>query len=733
MKSVLVVFLLALFTASAFSPLSAGTASSAAIYSDGLAAGWQDWSWANVNLNQTAPVFAGSKSIAVNFNAWEGLSFYKADADTTGMTLLQFYLHGGSAGGQRMNVYLNFENGSQGPLVSVPAPIANAWQKVELPLAALNPNGLPINRVTWQDASGGSQAVVYLDEISFTVDVPADAPQIVTGYFHPRSIPADGFTAFIVQVQVDDPQGTGDIVSVSLDATSISAGTIALKDDGLSNDHAAGDGIYGAAVTVANGLTPREVDLRISAVDAASNTAHRFLGKLVVLGQPGGVIPSGLPDHTGWGSNAWNENPAQDWQINSGVPWDYVYQYITWGWEGWGDHFVRRFVQHAWNNDFVPVVTVYLMLGVPPNNGEGGRVYAEKLTNSSTVNDYFSSLQRAATEARGELPVIFNIEPDFYGFMQQVSNESNPPAGVRPDDPSSYYVALHKPGYANNLAGFGQYLVDMIHAAAPNALVAPMASMWAVNGDPQLVSAADAVSFARRTALFIHAMGGDRADMLVVEWSDRDAGRGIRPWWDDNDRNLPRPNRAILWKNVLSRESGKRLLLWQVPVGNMNLDDTCSRYRDNRAAYLFDHPRDLADAGVIGILFGGGDTCSTQVESDGGHVQQRGQIAYAAPNAPQGLRLISAQGAMVRLNWRENQEADLWGYRLYYHREGDSRPFVQTLSRQNTKSLILPIAGEWIIWLTAYDALGTESLASPVLRVTTTENAGLNFLPFVRR
>ena len=37
-----------------------------------------------------------------------------------------------------------------------------------------------------------------------------------------------------------------------------------------------------------------------------------------------------------------------DWQVSSGVPWDYVYQYITWGWESWGPTFVTRFVNQAW-------------------------------------------------------------------------------------------------------------------------------------------------------------------------------------------------------------------------------------------------------------------------------------------------------------------------------------------------------------------------------------------------
>ena len=234
--------------------------------------------------------------------------------------------------------------------------------------------------------------------------------------------------------------------------------------------------------------------------------------------------------------------------------------------------------------------------------------------------------------------MIFHLEPDFYGYMQQLSNSDDRPAGVQPDDPNSYPVALNVAGYPNTLAGFGRRMVDVIHATAPNALVAPMASMWATNGDPNSVTVSQVISMGQRTAAFIDAMGGAQSDLLVVEWSDRDAGSGVRPWWDDTNLTLPRPTRAILWENVLSAAAHKRLMLWQMPVGNMSLDNTCDHYRDNRAAYVFQHPRDLFDAGVFAVLFGGGAACQTQVTTDGGFVAAQGAIAYALPVDADGTR-----------------------------------------------------------------------------------------------
>jgi hypothetical protein len=292
---------------------------------------------------------------------------------------------------------------------------------------------------------------------------------------------------------------------------------------------------------------------------------------------------------------------------------------------------------------------------------------------------------------------------------------------------------LNVSGYPNDLRGFGSYVVDLIHTNAPNALVAPMASMWAINADPQSVTDSQAIQMGKDTASFIDAMGGDKADLLIVEWSDRDAGRNIRPWWDDQDMTLPRPTRAILWENALSREAGKRLILWQIPVGNMSLDNTCHHYQDNRAAYAFSHPRDLFDAGVIGLVFGGGDDCSTGVETDGGFVAAQGAIAYAAPAAPTGLAAGTVAGNLVPLRWNENSEPDLWGYQVVYSLLPGGQTHVLDVRRENALTLLLPSIGTWSIQVRAYDAQGHTSAPSASVVADSTVNADQNFLPAIRR
>lgn len=710
-----------------------------AIYTDDLAQSWNNWSWASVNLGATSPVHSGSRSIAVTYGAWQGLYLAYAGFSTGGFTRLRFWIHGGSAGGQRLQVYAiraSDPDGQHGPTVAVTPPAANTWREVSIPLADLGAANTAINGLVWQGATGGGQPVLYVDDIDLVDDSSPDGPALSQAVLGRFAAPADGATTVVVRAKVSDPQGASDIAGVTLDVGALGRGSLALRDDGRSNDGAARDGVYGALFSVAPGTATGEYQLLLAARDKDGHQATAQIGHFAVLAPPGGAIPSGLPQRIGWGTNEWNETDANDWQVQSGVPWDFAYQYITWGWEGWGQAFVSRFVNQAWRKGYIPVVSVYLILGTPPACGESATCYVNKLKDPAAAANYLSSLQRAAIQARGDKPVIFQIDPDFYGFMQQLSNDpANRPAGVKPDDPGSFPVALNVPGYANTLAGFGKRIVDVVHGAAPNVLVAPHASMWATNKDPNNVPASEVVQLAQRTAAFISAMGGDKADLLFIEWSDRDAGSALRPWWDDTNRALPRYSRASLWQNALSAAAGKRLILWQVPCGNMALDNTKNRYQDNRVAYAFDHSRDLFDAGVAAVLFGGGNGEMTQPSTDGGYIKAQGKIAYDAPDAPGGLT-AAALGPTAQLRWDESSEPDLWGYRVSYRPvTGMQATAVTTVDVRgaNSASILLPSAGTWQLSVADYDAMGHVGPASSEVSVTTEVNARQTHLPFVRR
>lgn len=709
------------------------------IYDDAAAAGWQDYSWATVDFATSDPVYGGSRSIAVTYTTeWQGLYLYHPGYSTTGLTELRFFIHGGASGGQHIQLHVvrtDDSGDSHGRQIRLDPPQAGSWTEVTVALADLDAVDTIITGIIWQDARGAAQPTFYIDSIAFDGAPNTNAPTISAATVRPQAVAATSTNGALVRVAVADPQGRSDIARVTV--TAAEAGNVELADDGLRHDGPAGDGIYGGLLMVAPDTPAGEYPLTATAVDQRGNSTNALLGTLVVLDQPGGTIPAGLPQRPAWGTNQWSEARGADWQVNSNVNWDYVYQYITYDWyvDGWNGDFVGRFVRQAWSKNFIPVVSVYLMLGTPPTCGESGACYAQKLQNPAAVSAYLAALAEAARQARGNQPVIFQLEPDFYGFMQQLSNRPDRPAGVVPDDPASFPVALApdivSQGYSANLAGFGQYLIDLVQTTAPNVLVAPHASMWATDQDPNTVTAAEVRALARRTAAFMNAMGGDRAALWFVEWSDRDAGSGLRPFWDVTNQTLPRISRAMLWKNALSAASGQRLILWQVPAGNMDLDDTCNRYRDNRAAYAFRHAGDLYTAGVIAVLFGGGAECMTQPSTDGGAIAGQAALAYTAPAAPSGLTITAAAGATISLRWNENTESDLRGYRVHYQRSG-GEVLSRDLGLTNSASLLLPSAGDWQFSVVAYDQMGNISPAAGPLGATTTASPA-GFLPLVHR
>ena len=166
------------------------------IYADALATGWANWSWAQVNLANTSPVHSGADSIAVTFGAWQGLYLENPQVITQGYTDLDFFIDGGTVGGQRMNLLLNLQVPGQellGPTVAI-TPTAGNWTAVRIPLATLNPTGATVTGITWQDTTGGSQPTFYLDDIDLLAKQDVSAPHVSGSSVSPRAVPADGTT-----------------------------------------------------------------------------------------------------------------------------------------------------------------------------------------------------------------------------------------------------------------------------------------------------------------------------------------------------------------------------------------------------------------------------------------------------------------------------------------------------------------------------------------------------------
>lgn len=126
-----------------------------------------NWSWGTtVNFNNTSPVYAGSKSMALTYNqAWAGFQALRSSAlNTSGYSQITFWVHGGSSGTRRLWVFIYTSTSSaESPKVNVDAP-ARRWTQVSVPLSSLG-NPTQIARVAIQDRSGGAQPIFYVDDL----------------------------------------------------------------------------------------------------------------------------------------------------------------------------------------------------------------------------------------------------------------------------------------------------------------------------------------------------------------------------------------------------------------------------------------------------------------------------------------------------------------------------------------------------------------------------------------
>lgn len=143
------------------------------IYDDDLAAGWENWSWdSTVDFALSNPVQTGSHAISVRYTqAWAGLYLHHAGLVPTNNTFLEVAIHGGTTGGQNIQVQAKNSSGVDQPAVPlnnyvVGGSVApNAWRTARIPLTDLGIGSYDLTGIIFQDAAGGGQPVFYLDNL----------------------------------------------------------------------------------------------------------------------------------------------------------------------------------------------------------------------------------------------------------------------------------------------------------------------------------------------------------------------------------------------------------------------------------------------------------------------------------------------------------------------------------------------------------------------------------------
>jgi len=298
-----------------------------------------------------------------------------------------------------------------------------------------------------------------------------------------------------------------------------------------------------------------------------------------------------------------------------GLGLGFRYQYLAGGvgtgkgWETWDPDgsFVSRYVAESRAAGLIPVFSYYMLLQSNPQGSEA-EADLRNLRDPRLMELYRADLELFFRRAAGRSPVVLHVEPDFWGYAEQAATG---------DD------ARTVPG----VVALAQEVRRLRDRLAPNVLLAYHLSGWGTKEDITYSKppAAHVDALARRAARFYRSLGVD-FDLVFTDWADRDAGFEQKvngddgTWWRAADFE-----RARRFVETFVHASGKRVVVWQVPLGNTlvrSLDDTWGHFQDNRVQWVLQrrHLAAYARSGVIGFLFGGGadgTTCACDARGDG--------------------------------------------------------------------------------------------------------------------
>jgi hypothetical protein len=359
-------------------------------------------------------------------------------------------------------------------------------------------------------------------------------------------------------------------------------------------------------------------------------------------------VPAGFPNYFSFGvmSNP-GEAPILDaMRSQNGTAYAFRYQYLTGGvntghgWETWNQpagQYATNYMNESYQNGYIPAFAYYeicLSNGVNPGSYCGGHNLQQdtsNIDNPSTMNAYYANwallMQRIGAFGH---PVLVIVEPDFWGFMQNATNGSDNAADVPASVNSSGYPDAA--GFPDTVQGFAWALLHMRDKYAPNAILALHASCWASGNDIATSTSPNlnVTAMVQQEAAFLNSAGlvGNPAgvsswDVLSNDVADFDSGQpGSRGWWDRYNKTFPNFARYLSFISQLSQATNRRVVMWQVPMGNQYFDtmnNSPGHYQDNRAEYILGHVQDFANAGVIAVLFGPGNggTMNTDAMHDG--------------------------------------------------------------------------------------------------------------------
>jgi hypothetical protein len=387
-----------------------------------------------------------------------------------------------------------------------------------------------------------------------------------------------------------------------------------------------------ASVTVSN--TPVVHGAGLMGTAAAPNDTATVVSTstptpLPTVTPAGGLppIPRGFPTYFSMG--LFNANTSD---LLPGIPFDFRYQYLAGGvntgdgWANWNSppgQYALNYINDSRAHSLIPAFQYYQILQSAPHYDE----YLN-MQEPSTMYAYFDDwklLMTKCAQAGGGV-VVVSVEADLTGVMQQRSQNDDATTVPARVNASGHPDAA---GYPDNFAGMYAAMAHIRDVYAPNVVLALDVSAWGA-GDDVVIALRDDPNYdwrghADRTAHFLNTIlgairGGAGFELLSWNPSDRDAAyyqvvEGSNRWWDDGDVRQPTFATMGAWIGRIGAQTGRRVVLWQVPNGNRvyrTENNSDGHYQDNRPEYFLNpgsgraHMSQWANWGVVGIWWGAG-------------------------------------------------------------------------------------------------------------------------------
>lgn len=223
---------------------------------------------------------------------------------------------------------------------------------------------------------------------------------------------------------------------------------------------------------------------------------------------------------------------------------------------------------------------------------------------------------------------MVTLEPDLFSYMQQQYGDD---ATIIPVSVASAsgYTATSLADLPNTAPGYAQAMVRITRAFAPGVLIGPNQPRWGPsNGyDPSSSTTAVAKTTGDRVGSFQQSLNAG-FDLIFYDVSDRDsayatANAPTNNWW-----NATAFENFRQYLNEVNLVTGLNGMLWQVPVGNTlykSNNNSGGHYQDDRAEFFLTagvgvaqsplysaaNIHNFVNAGIIGLLFGGGQDGQT--------------------------------------------------------------------------------------------------------------------------